>query len=210
MEDPFEGRGNGAKDGRCLCKTKRKLAVNVDALLPHYPEKRAVLGVGGNDAVCISDINPCQLEVVAERVHYEGCILHRRVGHVGEFPSDKIVYTGILGPRNVDNDIPFASVFLGTTARLLVITPEQSAGRKGLVMDPAASCCVMKASTTSPCSRADGEFWDEERQAVEGMRPMGKLCLIPSTRAATNALSGWLRSTWAQVSALSGPRGSLL
>ena len=78
-------------------QAQRKLAVNVHSLLPFHPEKRAVLVVDGNDAVCILDINLCQLGDVAKCVHYKSCVLHRRVGHVGEFPSDKIVYNGVWG-----------------------------------------------------------------------------------------------------------------
>ena len=39
---------------------------------------------------------------------------------------------------------------------------------------------------------------------MEGARPMRKPCLIPSTRAATKAWSGWLQSAWAHASAFRG------
>lgn len=71
-----------------------------------------------------------------------------------------------------------------------LITLEQLAGGKGLDMNHAPSCCVMKASTRSPCSIADEEFFDEEQQVVEGTNPMQISCLIPSKRAAAKRWFG--------------------
>ena len=126
-------------------------------------------------------------------VHYEGCILYRQVSNVSEFPLDTIIYAGITGSRKVDNDAPFARCLLRhdceiASTRLIML--EQSAGGKGLDMNHAASCCVIKASTRFPCSIADGEFCDEEQQVVEGLSPMQISCLIPSKRAAAKRWSG--------------------